>query len=252
MNVVLGVICSVVVDNKTNPLDVKSTCCHIRSNEDSDTSLLQAIQCLITLALVFVPMDCGARNFGLPKIIGQLLAHPLRARENKRLTNGSRLCEACFLEQGDYGLLLGIAFHHSYLLCDILVRLQLLPVANHYSERLPKHGTCQLSHFSGPSCREKHCVTLLRNVGKDFLNLRLETHIQHAISLVQHQLLYRVDFDRSRFDEVVQTARASNDCMNPLPVKSQLISFWSSTVHRDSPHANALSKTVRFSLNLLS
>jgi hypothetical protein len=65
----------------------------------------------------------------------------------------------------------------------------------------------------------------------DFADLRLETHIQHAVSLVQHHVRHKLDVQMLGFDQIVQSAWSGDHYVHSVGDDLDLFPPVSSAVH---------------------
>ncbi|KAF4519825.1 hypothetical protein B566_EDAN006839 [Ephemera danica] len=88
----------------------------------------------------------------------------------------------------------------------------------------------QFSHFLGPGCRPHQSLTVRlqmlvthSNLFQDLPDLWLEAHVQHAVSLIQHQISAATHVGGAVLQEVNQSAWR---CYNYLHSLTQLIGLW--------------------------
>jgi hypothetical protein len=67
--------------------------------------------------------------------------------------------------------------------------------------------------------------------GHDALDLWLEAHVQHAISLIQHQVRHLLQADLAHLQEVVQTAWGGDDDLAAPVEVTQLRALGRTTIN---------------------
>ena len=73
-----------------------------------------------------------------------------------------------------------------------------------------QHFLCQFGDLRRNGRREQQGLTLFRQELDDALDVREETHIEHAVGLVEHEKLYLVQLDDLLTHQIPQTARSGD------------------------------------------
>mmetsp|Transcript_136282 Transcript_136282/g.436070 ORF Transcript_136282/g.436070 Transcript_136282/m.436070 type:complete len:217 (-) Transcript_136282:671-1321(-) len=189
VHVVLDIAWRVVVDDEGDTLDVQTARSDICGNENLDFTLLEAVQSCLTFALVFVAMDGRARHPLSINLLRQLVAHALRGAEDQALGRGVVAVGDAGLTQDLHHLaVLIVAAAGLQELCDVLVALQLVAVADGDRVCAVQELLGQPAHGRRPGGGVEHGVPLTGHLRQDLADLRLEAHVEHAVGLVQHQL----------------------------------------------------------------
>ena len=79
----------------------------------------------------------------------------------------------------------------------------------------------------------------------DASDLGLETHVKHAVSLVEDEELNVLEGDAASFDEVHETARGRNQKVDAHLQLLKLRPDFSTAVNDHRPHARAVAKFLR-------
>ena len=74
----------------------------------------------------------------------------------------------------------------------------------------------QLADLAVERGREEHRLPLVAQLAHQLVDLRLEPHVEHAVRLVEHEHLDRVERDEVAVDEILQSTRRRDDHMRRL------------------------------------
>mmetsp|Transcript_7824 Transcript_7824/g.18175 ORF Transcript_7824/g.18175 Transcript_7824/m.18175 type:complete len:348 (+) Transcript_7824:597-1640(+) len=149
--------------------------------------------------------------------------------------------------------------HHLHNLCHILVAHKLAPITT--NANLGCAGAGELSgdalHGLGPGRSEHQCLTTThaRAESKDLLNLWLETHVQHPVSLVENRVLHLGHADRGVaaarwLEEIVETARGRHNDVASSPHRTELIGLGRTTVQDHAVSADGRTELLRLITDL--
>ena len=183
VHVIFNLEREIVHDDGGDAWDVEPARGDVGGDENVAASLAEIVEHHLAFVLILVPVN-GSRGgeSGLPQSSIQEIASSLRAGEHDARV---ALAELLF-ENGDAPLPLFLLLEHLDGLRDGLVRGELIaPRPDLNANRVCRERISNLLHSLGPRRGEHDRLTRRRAELEDFLNLRLETHVQHAIRLVQ-------------------------------------------------------------------
>mmetsp|Transcript_20413 Transcript_20413/g.49558 ORF Transcript_20413/g.49558 Transcript_20413/m.49558 type:complete len:296 (-) Transcript_20413:206-1093(-) len=113
---------------------------------------------------------------------------------------------------------------------------------------------CHDLHLFGKSSRKHHCLAILcgrHSVAlHDLADLRLETHVQHAIRLIQHKVLDVLDGQHLPVHEISQSPGSGNNDINPSRQFFQLSLCICASVDFGPSKIGPVHKFSRFDENL--
>jgi hypothetical protein len=93
-------------------------------------------------------------------------------------------------------------------------------------------------------------LTVRTNLGNDLANLRLETHVQHAIGLVKNQVCDTTKVGTTGLQHIDQTTGSSNADLNAAAQVTDLRALGNTTVDASVANARGLAELGDFGLNL--
>lgn len=88
----------------------------------------------------------------------------------------------------------------------------------------------ELLNILRPSRTEHEGLTVWSNLADDFADLRLETHVEHTISLVQNKVRHTAKVGLLRLEHINETAGRSDDDLNASLKIANLRAFWGTAV----------------------
>ena len=178
VNIVFSIVRHVKVDDHGNVVDIDSSCEDVGSHEHVDLSALKLVEHLVALGLVEVRVHLAAVDVHAHECAVYGLHLLLLARED------DDALEVALLEDvlNDAELLCLVA--HIGCLLDLLCRLAHGELHHHgvLEQRL-----CQLFNLVGHGGREHDGLAGWRQQLCDFLYVFREAHVEHAVSLVEHE-----------------------------------------------------------------
>jgi hypothetical protein len=207
MDVVVNVGGKVVVDDVGDVRDIKTTSSDSSGDKDRATTSTEHLQSLFTLALSTVTVDGSSWEALVDKKIREGIRHALCLDEDQRKTSADSVQD---VEQN--GALVDV-LDVLYLLRNVLgsgsnatnrqedVLLQ--EIASKHLD-VPGEGGGKHESLAG---RGWWHVLAFNNAA----NLGLETHVQHAISLIENEVLDVAKRDAATLDEIYQTTGGSNE-----------------------------------------
>jgi hypothetical protein len=176
------------------------------SDEDRATSSSEHLQGLLTLALSAVTVNGGGGEALVDEEVGQRVSHTLGLDEDQGKTSTVGVED----------------IQENRALVNVLDVLNLLgnvlrsgtDTTNRKENVVLQEITGKHLNVAGESGREHECLTASgrRHILtlNDAANLRLETHVQHAVSLVKNKVLDASEGDTATLDQVDKTAGGSN------------------------------------------
>ena len=179
VDVILGIVRHVVVEHQADVLDVDAPGDDVRGDEYLDLVVLEIEHHLLTLGLLQVGVHGRHVEFHPFERMGQLLDLELRRREDDRFRIG-RLGEQF---ANDAQLLILVA--NVGRLVDGLVGLRNGDVD---LRGIAQDGLGQLADLRGQRGREHDRLPLPGHVRDDLHDVLRETHVQHAVSLVENEV----------------------------------------------------------------
>ena len=108
----------------------------------------------------------------------------------------------------------------------------------------------KLANFLGP-CSGPHAgLTVRANLSDDLADLRLETHVKHAVGLVENQVGNTAKVGLSSLQHVDETSRGGNAHLNTARKVTDLGTLWNTSVDAGVSDARGLSELADLLLNL--
>src|SRR5665809_95624 len=163
------------------------------SNEDVDCARVETVQSPLPLTLAEVAVHREGRHASLLEPLCQAVRSSFGPDEHKRqpallVQDLDELVDFAMLVDGYEAVVRFVDGLSPVddLVHDWVVRVRLSPIAPPPVE----------------SRREEHGLSLLRNPADDAVDLRLETHVEHAVGLVEHEDLDRVEPDQLSLGDV--------------------------------------------------
>jgi hypothetical protein len=89
----------------------------------------------------------------------------------------------------------------------------------------------QLLHVLGPGSTEHEGLAVGADLGNNFANLRLETHIQHAIGFVHDKIGDTAQVGLARFKHINETTWGCDYDFHPTLQVANLGAFWCAAVY---------------------
>ena len=203
MHVILDLVGEVEVDHQVDVLDVETARGDVGGHENGNSPGLELVDDPVALPLLLVAVNHGAHA---PHGPPNLVAHALRSAEDDRL---QRLCGRVTQHLHQTRLLLESPAHLHHLR-DVLVRHQRIGVADVHLDRVGQDRRRDPHHCPGPRGGEEQRLSRGGRTRENLTNLRLETHVEHAICLVEDDVRGRAEVDGAGLEEVVETAGSGN------------------------------------------
>lgn len=220
--------------------------CHVSGNHDGALAHLELVEHPVALVLLLVTVDGERWPAVLAKEAGDLISDALGAGEDQDLA-GLVLHDlldvpehlVALLELGDDLDLLGNAVVGGKL-----------------------HGTNgdldpvglvvgrKLANLLGPGGRPHAGLTVRANLSDDLANLGLETHVEHAVSLVEDEVGDALEVGLAHLEHIDQTARGGDADLDTLGEVADLLALGHTTVDAGVPDAGRLAELADLLLDL--
>mmetsp|Transcript_9075 Transcript_9075/g.32159 ORF Transcript_9075/g.32159 Transcript_9075/m.32159 type:complete len:491 (-) Transcript_9075:14-1486(-) len=205
VDVVLDRAWKVVVDHILDVLHIKTSRCHIGRNQDRTLTLLELLEHPVALLLFLVAVDAQCGPTIQAHLTRELVAIALRGAEDQDLGAVHDL-----LQQALESAALVLLLHDLDVLSDGVrgTHLQSADVDVHWVLLADIAG--QTLHLLGPRGTPHERLPVGPALAGDLAHLRLETHVQHAVSLVEGQVRNTLEVEVAGIEEVDQTAWRRN------------------------------------------
>ncbi len=208
----------VEVDDVRNVGDVNAARRHVSRNQYLNTSVLKQIQRALAIVLRFVSVNGFCLDALILEHLGELLNTVLRASEDNDATK-VRLCKH---------LVQHVDFITSLNANNILVNGARSVRGLYGNAHRILEEVCDYPFDVGRNRRgEEERVTICRQVRHNPTHVMNESHIKHAIRLVEHDLREVSEVERFAFDEVLQATRGAD---NEVWVATQAV-YLTTNVH---------------------
>mmetsp|Transcript_17039 Transcript_17039/g.41232 ORF Transcript_17039/g.41232 Transcript_17039/m.41232 type:complete len:233 (-) Transcript_17039:537-1235(-) len=206
MHVVLGVAGKVEVDHRHHLLDVEPARRHVRRDHHGALPRLEPVERARAGVLVLVAVDRRAANRARERAL-QHVAHLLGRAEHDDARARALLADDVLQQPL---LLAGPLVHDLDDLRHVLVRHEVVCVADVDDRGVVQELAGQTPHLLGPRGREEERLALARNAADNLADLGLKAHVKHAISLVEHQVRDLVQVDLASLQEVIEAPGGRN------------------------------------------
>lgn len=183
-----------------------TTRCDICGNHDRALASLELVQDPITLVLLLVTVNAERWPSVLAKEAGDLVSNALCACEDQDLV---LLVFHDLLEVLSHFVALLEVGHDLDDLCDTVVSRELRG-ANVDLDVVVQEICGKLADVLGPSSGPHASLSVGANLANDLANLGLETHVQHAVSLVENEISNATQVSLAGFEHVNETTRGCN------------------------------------------
>lgn len=207
MNVIVNIGRKIVVDDVGDIRNIETTGGNSSCNHDGESSGTEHLQGTLTLALSAVSMNGRRLEILVDKEIAQGIRHAfsLDEDEGKVALVGVENIEKNRALVGVLDVL--------DLLCDVLGSGT--DTTNRKENVIPQEIAGQHLDIPGEGGGKHERLSVL-GLGhvlalNDTANLRLETHVQHAVSLIEDEVLDVAERDAATLDEIDKTTRGSDE-----------------------------------------
>lgn len=221
---------------------------HISGNHDGALALLEFVENPVTLLLLLVTVDGKSRPAILSEEASDFVGDTLGASEDEALVV--------------------LVLHDLLEMLDHLVALlefgnDLNDLGNAVVGR-KVHGTnvdldpvvlevlSESANLLGPGSGPHASLAVRANLADNLADLRLETHVEHTISLVENEVSDTTKVSLAGLEHVNQTTRSGDTDFDTTSEISDLLTLGDTTVDTGVADAGRLAELVNFSLNLNS
>lgn len=246
MDVVINVSRQVIVDNVCDIGDIETTGSNGSGNEDGAASISEEFQGTLTFTLGTITVNGGGREVLVNEEIGERVRHALGLDKDEGQAAGMGV------ENIKEDRALVNIFDVFDALSNVLrgrtdttdgkenVVLKEVP-----GEHLDIAGEGGREHQSLAVGNGGHILTL-----DNAANLRLETHVQHTISLVKNQVLDVAKGDATTLYEIDQSSGSSNKQIAATLNLTELRANIGTTVDDAGPNPGSVGEFSRLIINL--
>ena len=243
VNVVINVGGKIVVDNVGDIRNIQTTSSNSGCDKDRATTRTEHVQSTLTLALGAVTVDGGGRETLVQEEVRQSVCHALCLNENKGETSSSMGVENV---KQDGALV--VVFDVLDPLGDVLGGRA--NTTNGQEDVVLEEVTGQHLDVTGESGRKHESLALadVRHVLTlhNTADLGFETHVQHAVSLIQNQVFDVDQRDTTTLDKVNQTTGGSDQQVTATLNLAELGANVSTTIHDTRADPGAVGKFLGF------
>ncbi len=208
----LNVIWEVVVDDMGKVMNINATGCDVGCHENLEVLHLEALHDHVTLNLREVTMEGVSIISVSDKLLGDILSLLAGAAEDDGVDVGNHIDDALESEVTIRGA------------DEIIVVLDsvgaLIGAANLNLDGVLHVVACDLSDEGGHGGREEECLTGLRSLIENGLEVILEAHVEHLVSLVEDEPTDLINLEDTALNEV---DHATGGAYNDLRVRAQLL-----------------------------
>ncbi|GKT40846.1 uncharacterized protein ColSpa_01026 [Colletotrichum spaethianum] len=207
VDVVVNVGGQVVVDDMGNVGDIETTSGNSGGNQNGAATVAEELQSALTLTLSAVTVNRGGGEVLVDQEVGQRVGHALGLDEN----------------EGETGTVGVENIQENRALVDVLDVLDLLGnvlrggtnTTNGQENVVLQEVASEHLDVAGEGGGEHESLAVL-NIGHvlaldDTANLGLETHVKHAVSLIEHKVLDVLEGDAATLDKIDKTSGGGNE-----------------------------------------
>ena len=159
----------------------------------------------------------------LHKLVGYVLSFDSGPAEDNSVHVGIEIGDPlqgqisifCMYRVADMTDVLGTGIPRAY--GDLLGVMHVVPG---YGRHLPWHGR-----------GEEQCLSRIWHLLKDGLKIFLKAHVQHLISLIEHDMLHILEINQLASNEIMNTARRGYYYLHTFPDGPYLSIYWRATVN---------------------
>ena len=207
MDVIVGRLRHVEVDDVPECLDVDSARGNVRCDQNLVLAILESRQRRGALTLRAISMNPLRLDAALHQLLGQAIRAVFRAREHQRL------CHFATIEQRQQQILFQILLHRVDSLRDSDRRQRAPAQVDHQwiVQHLPRECGDRRRHRRA----EQKRLPLGRHHLENTLDVGQESHVQHPVGLVEHQEFDVLESGVRRTQMVEQTAWSSDKNIDP-------------------------------------
>lgn len=247
MDVVVNVGGKIIVDDVRDVGNIQTTSRNSRGNQDRADTVSELAQGLLTLALGAVAVNRVGTHVLVDEEVRQGIGHALGLDEDE-----GQAAIAVRVQDVEENRALVNVLDVLNLLGDVLRgganttnRQEDVVLEEILGEHLNVAGEGGRKHESLAVLGAGHILAL-----NDATNLGLETHVQHAISLVENEVLDAGQRDASTLNEIDKSARGGDEEIAAALDLAELRSYLSTTVDDARADPRAVGKLARLVVDL--
>ena len=246
VDVVVDVRGQVVVDDVRDVRDIETTSSNGSSDKDGRATRTEGLQGRLTLALSAVTVNGRSREVVDQEEVGEHVGHALRLNEDEGEAGAVRLEDI----EKDRALVLVLDVLDP--LGDVLGGRA--DTTDGEEDVVLHEVSSEHLDVAGEGGGEHERLTLL-NAGHvlaldDPTNLRLETHVEHAVGLIKDEVLHVGKADAPAFNQIDETARGSAEEVTSTLDLPQLLVDVGTAVDHSRPHPGAVAELASFIVDL--
>lgn len=239
MDVIVDVSWQVVVDDVSDVGDIETTGSDSSGDQEGAAAAAEELEGTLTLALGTVTVNGGGREVLSDEEVTESIGHTLSLDEDQGQTGGT-VCVEDIKENGSLVNVLDILDLLSNVLrggTDTTDRQEDVVLQEVAGENLDVTGESGREHEGLAVVDLGHILTL-----DDTTDLRLETHVQHAVSLIKNQVLDVSKRDTATLDDVDETTGGSDEKIAAALDLTELGADISTTVDNARANPRAVSE----------
>lgn len=246
MHIVINVGRQVVVHNVRDVRDIETTSGDSSGNKNGATAVAEHVERTLTLTLGAVTVNRSGGEALVDQEVGQRICHALGLDEDKSQTSA-----VCVKDVQQDRALVDV-LNVLNLLSDVL--RSRTDTTNGKEDVILEEVAGKHLNVAGEGGGEHESLAVLHAwhvlTFHDSSNLRLETHVKHAVSLVKNKVLDVLQGDATTLYEVDQTSRSSHQQIAATFDLAKLRPDVSSTVDYTRSHPRTVGKLPRLVVNL--
>lgn len=229
VDIVVNVSGQVVADDVGDVGDIQTTSSDGSGNHDRAASRTEHVEGTLTLALGAVSVDRGGREVLAQQEVGQRIGHALGLDENQ---GQAQVALGLGVEDVEKNGTLVLILNVFDLLSNVLRGGT--DTADGQEDVVLQEIASQVLDVAGEGSREHESVALV-DAGHVLLldqtsDLGLETHVQHAISLIQDKVLNVGEGDTATLDQVDKTTRSGSQHIASTVDSAELLANIGTTI----------------------
>ena len=237
MGVILYIIGHTVVDDMRQVVHIQTSGCHISSHQQLGTMLAELLHGKVALLLREVAMQ----GISIITVTNQVICYLLRLHTGTTEDNG--IDTRVEVHHSLQGQILILGMHH---IIDVVYLLGTFITTAHLNLALLLQVVLGYSlYLLTHSSTEEQGSVSLGNTLKDSVQLFLESHGEHLISLIQYHILNLREVSSPAFHQINQTTRRSHNNIHTCLQGTDLRFYVGSAIHRqDGQVRQKLAKTL--------
>ena len=225
VDVVLHVVRRIVIDDELELLHVQPTCGDGRGNDDRHDARLEVSDSRVSVYLVLAAVQRHTEVALAHELSQEIVCSLLTVDEDERAA--LRVLVVCLAEDLQQPVELALFFANLDNLVDFCSDNG--PTTDSDLEGFSEDFSRQRIHLPGKGCGEENRLAIGPNVVDDLHDLRLETHVEHAVCLVQYEICYALQVGnatRIRSEQVNHASWRADDDFRTLLHLSDLVFDW--------------------------